>query len=176
MDTAQRIRDFVAPLAIELGAEVYDVEYAGGVLRVTLDKPGGIDIATIGKVTRALSHHLDEVDPIPGEYNLEVSSPGLERPLRTADHFTRAVGETVKIKTVAHVAGDRRFNALVVSADPAGVTLRPEGSDADRTLAYSEIERARTVFEWGPAPKPGGPKKTRSADPKKSTNQKAERS
>ncbi|MEO6628459.1 MAG: ribosome maturation factor RimP [Aquihabitans sp.] len=160
MDTAQRIRELVAPLIDEAGAMIYDLEYAGGVLRVTLDKEGGVDIGTIGKVTRGISHLLDEVDPIHGEYTLEVTSPGLERALRTVEHFVRAVGDTVAIKTCAGVEGERRFKAVVVAADEAAITLVPEGAAPHETrlLGYDQIERARTIFEWGPAPKPGGPK------------------
>ena len=176
MDTAQRIRELVAPLVEEAGALIYDLEYTGGVLRVTLDKEGGVDIGTIGKVTRGISHLLDEVDPIHGEYTLEVTSPGLERALRTAEHFVRAVGDTVAIKACAGVEGERRFKAVVVEADEAGVTLLPEGAEPHdtRVLAYDQIERARTIFEWGPAPKPGGPKpKPGSSTPSPSAKKKA---
>src|SRR4051812_16484976 len=79
METTERVRLLVAPLAQDLGLEIYDIEYSGGVVRVTVDRPGGVDIGQIGTLTRALSRALDEEDPLPGEYTLEVSSPGLER-------------------------------------------------------------------------------------------------
>jgi ribosome maturation factor RimP len=155
MDTAARVRELVAPSVESAGAELYDVELAGGVLRITLDRPGGVDIGVIGSVTRAISRLLDEVDPIPGEYTLEVSSPGLERPLRTPDHFARAVGSTVTVKTRSGVAGDRRVKGALVAAHDHGFTVRVDGATEDRTIAYGDIERVRTVFDWGPAPKPG---------------------
>ena len=176
METTERVRNLVAPLADDLGLSIYDLEYAGGVLRITVDREGGVDIGTIGRLTKAVNRALDEADPVPGEYTLEVSSPGLERPLRTDAHFARSVGETVAIKTRAGVEGDRRVTGTLVAAADGQITVRPEGAadpDATRTLAIADIERARTVFAWGPAPKPGGPK-GRPSNP--STKKKAARS
>ena len=177
MDTATRVRELVAPAVAAAGAELYDVELAGGVLRITLDRPGGVDIGVIGTVTRAVSRLLDEADPIPGEYTLEVTSPGLERPLRTPEHFVRAVGATITVKTRPGVAGDRRVKGVLVAADDHGFTVRPEGtpapegasevSGADRTIAHGEVERVRTVFDWGPAPKPGKGPAAKKAGPRK---------
>ena len=157
MDTATRVRELVAPSVSEAGADLYDVELAGGVLRITLDHPEGISLDLIARVTRSVSRLLDEADPIAGEYTLEVTSPGLERPLRTPEHFVRAVGSTVTVKTRAGVPGDRRLKGELTSADDDGFTVIPEGTTEPRTVAYTDIERVRTVFEWGPAPKPGKP-------------------
>lgn len=170
METAERIRLMVAPLIEETDAELYDIEYGGGVLRITVDRDGGVDMGVIGKLTRDISRLLDETDPIPGTFTLEVSSPGLERPLRTTEHFTRAVGETISIKTRPGLAGERRFRATVVAADEQGITLAPAdaASGLTRRLALDDIERARTIFEWGPAPKPGSPKSLPSAKKKAS--------
>jgi ribosome maturation factor RimP len=155
----QRVRDIVAPLLGDSGPELFDVEYAGGILRVMIDRPGGLDIADISSVTRELSALLDEHDVIPGRYTLEVSSPGLERPLRTPEHFIGAIGSKVNLKTVAGVPGDRRVVGTITAADADGVTIQPQEAEpgAVRRLAHDEIERTRTVFEWGPAPKPGTP-------------------
>lgn len=160
METAERIRLLVAPLIDDTTAELYDITYAGGVLQITVDQPGGVDIGVIGRLTRAISRLLDETDPIASAFTLEVSSPGLERPLRTAEHFTRAVGETISVKTQPGVDGERRFKAVVVGADAETVDLAPVDDPAgeSRRLRLHDIERARTIFEWGPAPKPGGPK------------------
>ena len=155
MSPADRVRGLVDPIVLDVGVELVDVVYEGGVLRVTIDKDGGVGIDEISKVTRALSRALDEADPISGRYTLEVSSPGLERPLRTPDHFRRAVGQVISLKTVAHVEGDRRAKGLLAAADDDGITLRDEDTLAERTIRFDQIEKARTVFEWGPAPKPG---------------------
>lgn len=150
MATADRVEALVAPLLAEADLQLYDLELAGGVLRILVDRPGGADIDAIAKVARTISRALDEHDPVEGHYTLEVSSPGLERPLRTPAHFRAAVGESVKVKTHPHVEGDRRLDGVVAAADDERITVRT-GDGAERTLAYDDIERARTTFEWGPA-------------------------
>jgi ribosome maturation factor RimP len=157
MDTPERVRALAAPLVEAAGAELYDVEFAGGVLRITLQKEGGVDIGLIGRVTRDVSRALDEADPIAGQYTLEVSSPGLERPLRRPEHFAGAVGSLVALKTKPGVEGERRVKGVLTAVHGDRITVAP--SDAEpgttRELAIDDLERARTVFEWGPAPKPG---------------------
>jgi ribosome maturation factor RimP len=167
MDTAARVRELVLPPVEAAGAELYDVELAGGVLRITLDRPGGVDMGVIAEVTRSISRLLDEADPIPGEYTLEVSSPGLERPLRTPEHFGRSVGATVAVKTRPGVDGDRRVKGTLVAADDRGFTVEVEGAAEARTFAYGDAERVRTVFDWGPAPKPGKAPKTKQSSTEK---------
>lgn len=170
MDTTDRLRDLVAPLVEAAGAEVYDVEFAGGVLRVTVDQEGGVDIGVIGRITREVSHLLDETDPIAGEYTLEVSSPGLERALRRPEHFAKAIGSTVAVKAKPNTGGDRRVKGALLAADERSITVLPEGAepDATRVFALDDLERVRTVFEWGPSPKPGGrPAPTSSSKQKK---------
>ena len=144
------VLDAIAPFDVEL----YDLEHTGGVLRVTLDRPGGIDVDVLTDANRALSRMLDEADPIPGSYLLEVSSPGLERVLRTPAHWSRAVGEQVRVKTRPGTDGDRRVEGVVVGVDEGRALLgQPDGSVT--SILLDDIERARTVFKWGPAPKPG---------------------
>jgi ribosome maturation factor RimP len=117
-------------------------------------------MSAIAATTRAISRALDEHDPIAGQYTLEVSSPGLERPLRTPAHWAWAVGRQVSVKTMPNHPAGRRFAGTVTAAGDDSVTLaldEPVGESL--TLALDDIEKARTTFEWGPAPKPGGPKK-----------------
>jgi ribosome maturation factor RimP len=137
--------------------ELFDVELRAGVLLVTVDRDGGVDLEALTDANRAVSVVLDEL----GRYTLEVSSPGVERTLRTPAHFAKAVGETVSVKTRPQVPGDRRRKGRLTAADPEGLTLEVEGDGPDGGpvlvhLAYSDIDKARTVFEWGPAPRPGG--------------------
>jgi ribosome maturation factor RimP len=157
MTVADRVRDVVLPLLTERDLDLYDIEVAGPVLKVVVDRPAGLDLDVLADATRAVSRALDDVDPIAGAYTLEVSSPGLERRLRTPRHFARAVGESVKIKLTATAGnardGERRLEGEIAAADDEGVTLRT--GSGDERLAYDDIDRARTVFEWGPAPKPG---------------------
>jgi ribosome maturation factor RimP len=159
MSVADRVRDLVLPLLDDRDLDLYDVEMQGPVLRVVVDSPpgsaGGLDLDVLADATRAVSRALDDADPISGRYTLEVTSPGLERTLRRPEHFERAVGETVKIRTVAGVSDERRVEGQLVSADDSGVVVRTGSIDGgmavEQRLAYHDIERARTVFEWGPA-------------------------
>ena len=155
---AERVADAVAPVVADLGLVLHDVEYAGTSIRVVVDTAdptaGGLDVDSLTAATRAVSRLLDELDPIDGAYTLEVSSPGLERPLRTPAHFARAVGSEVNVKTVPGTEGERRIVGHVLAADEGTVTISlPDGTA--RSLRYEEIERARTTFAWGPGPKPG---------------------
>ena len=115
-----------------------------------VDKEGGVDLDALAEANRALSRALDDLDPIPGRYTLEVSSPGLERRLRTPEHFARATGELVTVRTLPHVAGERRLRGRVASCDETGFVLEdPELPGGSQRVAYADVERARTVFEWG---------------------------
>jgi ribosome maturation factor RimP len=168
MTTAtEKLQAIVATPLADLGIEVSDIELAGGLLRVTVERADGtsIDIDAITEATRIVSRELDVHDPIPGHYTLEVSSPGLERPLRTPAHFRRAVGQQVAVRTNPGVEGERRVAGLLTTADDEGIvvtTSTKEGTTA-RTLRYADIERARTVFEWGSPPKAGARRKPTAA-------------
>jgi ribosome maturation factor RimP len=152
MAVVDRVRDLVAPIVADAGAELYDIEFTGGVLRLLVDQPGGIPIEVIRTIAKATGRVLDEADPISSRYTLEVSSPGLERPLRTPAHFEQAIGKLVSVKTVVDVDGERRFSGTLVGADEGGFVLGIDG--ATRSFAYDDVSKARTVFEWGPNPKP----------------------
>jgi len=142
------------PVIAAAHLELVDVELRSGVLLVTVDREGGVDLEALTDANRAVSSVLDELDPIPGRYTLEVSSPGVERTLRTPAHFAKAVGETVTVKTRPQVPGDRRRRGVLVAADDQGLTLGEDGGPIEGVrLAYSDIDKARTVFIWGPEPK-----------------------
>ena len=158
MSTADRVRDLIVPLVESAELDLYDLDLNGGVLQVLVDRAGGADIDAIAKLTRSISRALDEQDPIDGTYTLEVSTPGLERPLRTPDHFVRALGTTVKVKTKPGTEGERRLEGTVAAADDRTVTIQ-SADGTTRTVHHDEIERARTTFEWGGNPKPERNKK-----------------
>lgn len=149
-----KIIELIEPVVTAHGLDLFDVDQNGPNLVVTVDREGGVDLDAIATVTRALSRALDDADPIAGRYTLEVSSPGLERKLRKPNHYVWAIGREVSIKAVASFEGDRRVRGVVASADDDGITV---STDSDETIAlrYDDIDTARTIFEWGPAPKPG---------------------
>ena len=149
MTVSDRVRDVVeAPLETS-GLELVDVEHTGNLLRVSVDRPGGVDLDAISDASRRVSEALDRTDVVPGRYVLEVSSPGVERALRTPEHFRRFVGATVAVRTRPGTDGDRRIEGELEAADDEVVVV------AGRRLAYGDIERARTVFVWEAAAKPG---------------------
>ena len=148
-DVGERVRAVVAPALDDAGVEVVDVELSANVLRVTIDRPGGVDLDLISEASKLVSAELDRHDDdlIPGRYVLEVSSPGIERPLRTPAHFKRVIGTTVALKTYPGTDGDRRVEGVLEAADDEGVVV------AGRAIPYSDIEKARTRFVW-PEPSP----------------------
>ena len=143
----------VGPIVDSLDASLYDLEFEGGTLRITLDRSGGVDLDTISEVTRQVSRQLDLDDPIPGKYTLEVTSPGLERNLRTPAHWATAAGERVKVKLRPGLEGERRVEGVVLDAGEDTVLI--DGPDGPVPVAFADVTRARTVFVWGPQPKPG---------------------
>jgi ribosome maturation factor RimP len=177
---ANKVAALVAPMAEALGLQVYDIDYSGGTLKVVLDtppgQPAGVNLDDLSLVTRQLGRELDHSDPVPGRYTLEVTSPGLERTLRRPEHFAREVGKTVNVRLHAPVNGSRRLQGQLVAATASVVTVRDADTLVDTEVAIADIERARTVFEWGPAEKPGKSPKGTSAkkSAKKSANKKSE--
>jgi len=166
MKDLETIITAVAPVVEALGLELYDVEVTGSgrarVVRVMIDRPAGqagettgeragIDLDAIAAATEAVSPVLDAppLDRVlSGPYSLEVSSPGLERPLRTPQHFARAVGETISVKFREGDAPARRVRGVLRSAgDDACTLLADDGTE--QTITYAEVVQARTVFEWG---------------------------
>ncbi len=172
MSIPAAVRAVIEPVVAAQGVELFDLEQAGPVLRVTIDRPGGVDIDVIASVTRALSRALDEHDPISGQYTLEVSSPGLERALRTPAHWQWAVGRQVSIKTIPDHPRGRRFTGVVTAATATTASIAvDEPAGEVITFPLGEIDKARTVFVWDAKPKPGGKgaKPTKAARPTSST-------
>ena len=136
-------------------------------MRITLDtlpgSDGGITRDSLSLATRLISRELDHDDPIAGHYTLEVTSPGLERQLRTSAHFQREVGKTVSVRLRDPQADPRRLQGALIAADDRTATLLLDDG-TERSVSLDDVDKARTVFEWGPKPKPGkqssGPKKS----------------
>lgn len=142
------LRRLLEPGVKALGFELVDVELEGrgqrATLRVYIDSPEGITVDDCADVSRQLSAILDVEDPIAGSYVLEVSSPGLDRPLVAPADFRRFAGETVKVKTAAPIAGQRNFKGRLAEVGEDGVMIESEDGQQHR-LAFAAIERARLV-------------------------------
>ena len=158
------LRAAIEPAVAALGLDLYDVELLGGAsartLRVTVTRPEGVDLDAITDVTKAVSPIVDDAAPINGAYLLEVSSPGIERPLRRPEHFTSAVGSDVSIKFHTD-AGPRRVRGVLADFDGATVGVKTEDGEREE-IAFDAITQARTVFTWGPPPRPSNAKRART--------------
>ena len=140
------VRPVVEAVGLELVEVAFGREHGRRVLRVTVDREGGVDLDSITEASERISRRLDVEEFDPGPYQLEVSSPGVERPLRGASDFARSVGERVRVRTTAPMEGSRTHAGTVVAAGDQGVTIAT--GDGQRTIGYEDIASARTVFDW----------------------------
>ena len=155
-----RVTSLVAPIVTDLGLDLYDIEYTGGIVRIVVDTqpggPTGVSLENIALITRLVSREFDHSDPVPGRYTLEVTSPGLERTLRLPRHFVREVGKTIAVRLSSALDGQRRIQGDLVSASEDTIVVRlADNAMTEVTIPLSIVERAKTVFQWGPTPKPG---------------------
>jgi ribosome maturation factor RimP len=145
--TGDELAKLLEPAVERLGYELTDLEVRlggkGGLVRVFIDKPEGIDLDDCERVSLAVSALLDVEDPVPGNYNLEVSSPGLDRKLTKVEHFQRFVGETVKVQMRFPIEGRRRFRGTLVSADEENIVVEVDGES--HSLPLKTIDTARLV-------------------------------
>jgi ribosome maturation factor RimP len=142
-----QLGELLGPIVVGLGYELWEIEYApragGGLLRLYIDSPDGISLDDCEKVSRAVSAMLDEADPIPNEYTLEVSSPGLDRVLRTQAHFLRFAGSRVKVEMIQQINGRKRFQGRLKQVGQGEITLETDGGEV--SLPIEDIHRARLV-------------------------------
>jgi ribosome maturation factor RimP len=140
----------VAPVIEAAGLELVEVTFnreAGRkVLRVVVDRNGGVDLDTISDTAEKVSRRLDLEGFAPGPYALEVSSPGIERPLRRPVDFERRVGDRVKVRTTEPIDGARNHAGALVSADAEAIVVATEGGEL--RVPYHRIASARTVADW----------------------------
>jgi ribosome maturation factor RimP len=145
--TRADLRKLLEPGVSAMGFELVDVEMAGShhhpTLRVYIDSPRGVNVDDCARVSRQLSALLDVEDPLPGQYTLEVSSPGLDRPLVKPEDFRRFVGETVKVKMQQPVLGRRNFSGRLVEVAADHVVVEVDKEIFN--LAFDDMERARLV-------------------------------
>ena len=146
-----RIDPYVAAEGIELD----DVEVLGGgrIVRVTVDGDEAVGVDRIAELSRGISRRIDEDDPFKGSYTLEVSSPGLERNLNRPQHYMKSVGRQAKIKTFAEVDGQKSHAGVITEAGESSFTMIAE--DQKKTISYTDVSSARTVFVWEKGARPG---------------------
>lgn len=167
MATEEDIWKVVEPYLAAEKLELDDLEMVGRgraqTLRVVVDGEGGLDLDRLAEVSRGLSRVLDSISDLEGPYQLEVTSPGLERKLTRPSHFAKSVGREVIAKTNAGTANaattnPRTIRGILTEARAADFVIKGEG-DQTETIAYDQILSARTVFRWERAPKPGQARK-----------------
>ena len=147
--TGDELARLLEPTIERLGYELCDLEVKlggrGGVVRVFIDHPDGISLDDCEKVSLAVSALLDVEDPLPGQYNLEVSSPGLDRKLTKVEHFQRFIGETVKVQMRFPIEGRKRFRGTLVSSNDENIVVEVDGEP--HSLPMATIDTARLVPE-----------------------------
>lgn len=143
-DVEVQVRSLAEPVLARHGAELVECHVRRGrtqLVRVVADRPGGIDLETCAKVSRELSRMLDAEDPIPGRYTLEVTSPGLDRPLRTAEDFRRNLGRKVRI-----VLAQSQHEGVVEEVGEDRVRIAGKGEPVEIPLA--DVAKATLVLPW----------------------------
>ena len=143
------IKELLEPLLFENNLELFDIEYKGlgrkGVLRVFIDKESGVTIDDCAKISRELGNLLDVHDVIPGSYNLEISSPGLTRPLRKRDDYIRFKGKKVKIKTLEDIQDKKVFTGKLLDFIDDTVSVETDGTRY--LIPYNKIEKANLELD-----------------------------
>lgn len=150
-DMSQRLVQLLESVVEDLGFELWhlELEGAGGnrLLRLYIDAPEGIVVEDCERVSREVGAALDVADPLPGAYRLEVSSPGLDRPLVKPAHFRRFLGKNAKVTLYAPIEGRRRFTGVLRDLDDESVRLEYDDG-CTVALPYTAIAKARLVPEF----------------------------
>ena len=146
----KQVSDLIEPILDELGFELIDIEYLSDrgrwVLRLYIDREGGVTIDDCAKVSYELGDLIDIKNVIEHEYVLEVSSPGLSRPLKKEADFIRVIGKKIKVRTKTPLEGQRNFMGVLKDFKEHELYIQPEGQLI--TVAWSDIEKANLVYEF----------------------------
>ena len=147
----KRTEELLMPIMERFGFELVDVEYvkegSNKILRAYIDKEGGINIDDCEAVSRALSDALDKDDFIDEAYILEVSSPGLGRPLKKDKDFARSIGQEVDVKLYRAIGGEKTFTGILKSWDDKEITIEIN-TDTEMTIKRSDISLIRLAFDF----------------------------
>jgi ribosome maturation factor RimP len=151
MGALEEVRDLAEAVARRRSLLLWDVEMAGqpggAVVRVYVDGEDGVDLDTVAEVSEELSRGLDLNDPIKGRYILEVSSPGIERTLRTPQHFALSVNQKAVLKTKDRLIGaSHRVEGRIASTTEDAIKLDVDGEVVD--VPFEQVRSARTIYEW----------------------------
>ena len=140
----QSLLDALAPLAQQHGIEIVTVEVTGSkkspTIRVYIDTDHGVGFDELSEAQTWINETMERIDPFPGAYMLEVSSPGIDRPLRTPEHFNRFAGQTAVVKASKGINGRSQFTAVIVGADGEKLTLDNQGTSIE--IPFDLIKRA----------------------------------
>lgn len=146
------VEELARPVVAALGIELVDVEYVkeGGrwYLRVFIDKPGGVTLDDCQAVSERLDPLLDETDPIPHSYHLEVSSPGVERPLKKPSDYERFAGRRVQLTTFTSLDGQKRFTGRLVGLTDQQQVVLVTDDGQERRIPLAQVASARLKASW----------------------------
>jgi ribosome maturation factor RimP len=149
-NSSQILNELLTPAVAAAGCELLGIEYIAqgrhSLLRVYIDKPEGITVEDCERVSHQISGVLDVEDPIQGAYSLEVSSPGLDRPLFTPQHYLRFCGSLVQLRLNQPVNGRRKVKGRLLRVNDDEVVLDMEGEEL--TLSFASIDKGNLVVEW----------------------------
>ncbi len=148
---AQTVEEIAEPIVKEAGCELVDVEFvkegSNWFLRVYIDKPAGVSLEDCEKVSRPLNKMLDELNPISQAFYLEVSSPGVERPLKKPRDFEKAIGSQVEIKLYTAIDNTKRFEGELISYDGDKLIISTESGNRHE-FKIEQIAKAKKVFNF----------------------------
>jgi ribosome maturation factor RimP len=151
----EKVIAIIEPVLTEHGVELVDLELCGSgrgqLLRLLVDREGGVDLTALSDLSRELSDLLDVEDAVRGSYTLEVSSPGINRPLTRPDHYVRYLGKRVRLRTRAPIDGQRNFVGELATVTEGGITLRASQPAAEVYVPFADIERANYEHDFSAA-------------------------
>lgn len=146
--TIAAITELIEPTVHALGLELWGIEHIQqgkfSLLRIYIEREEGIAIEHCEQVSRQVSALLDVEDPIAGEYTLEVSSPGVDRPLFFVQQFEQYVGQEVKIRLRSQIQGRRKFKGIIKKVEGINITVTVDGEDYE--LSHADVDKANIVF------------------------------
>lgn len=145
----QKLLDALEPRAVDEGIEIVHIEIAGAkkapVIRVYIDAEGGVSFDELSAAQAWIGQMMDDIDPFPGAYTLEVSSPGIDRPLRTREHFARFAGSRAQVRTIAPLDGRSNFKGTLEGVDGDAVRIGTE--EGSFSIPFADIKRANLIGE-----------------------------